>query len=148
MNGRLEHELKVEDKINTKLKTLPFIFTEFYYYLKSSKSINTIVRYIGYVEDFMNYVTRGRRDNEFYKTVKVSTIRQYLSSLEKKVVDGKIVRMGPEMQATRWSAINTFFKFLIMDDYIVENPMIKTQRPKTNVSHKITYLNIFSVFFI
>ena len=48
--------------------------------------------------------------------------------------------MGPEMQATRWSAINTFFKFLIMDDYITENPMLKTQRPKTNVSHKITYL--------
>ena len=141
MNGRLEHELKVESKINEKLKELPFIFTEFYYYLKSSKSINTIVRYIGYVEDFMDYVTRGRKDNEFYKTVKVSTIRQYLSSLEKKVVDGKIIRMGPEMQATRWSAINTFFKFLIMDDYIIENPMLKTSRPKTNVNHKITYLN-------
>ena len=141
MNGRLEHELKVEEKISEKLKVLPFVFTEFYYYLKSSKSINTIIRYIGYVEDFMNYVTRGRSDNEFYKTVKVSTIRQYLSSLEKKVVDGKIVRMGPEMQATRWSAINTFFKFLMMDDYISENPMLKTQRPKANVSHKITYLD-------
>lgn len=141
MNGRLEHELKVEGKINDRLKELPFIFTEFYYYLKSSKSINTIIRYIGYVEDFMNYVTHGSRDNEFYKTVKVSTIRQYLSSLEKKVVDGKIVRMGPEMQATRWSAINTFFKFLIMDEYITENPMLKTSRPKTNVNHKITHLN-------
>lgn len=141
MNGRLEHELKVEGKISEKLKVLPFVFTEFYYYLKSSKSINTTIRYIGYVEDFMNYVTRGRSDNEFYKTVKVSTIRQYLSSLEKKVVDGKIIRMGPDMQATRWSAINTFFKFLMMDDYISENPMLKTQRPKVNVSHKITYLN-------
>lgn len=140
MNGRLEHELKVEEKINGKLKTLPLIFTEFYYYLKPSKSINTVIRYLGYVEDFMNYVTQGRRDNEFYKTVKVSTIRQYLSSLEKKVVDGKAVRMGPEMQATRWSAINTFFKFLTMDDYITTNPMIKTERPKTNVKHKITYL--------
>lgn len=140
MNGRLEHELKVEAKINERLKELPFIFTEFYYYLKSNKSINTIIRYIGYVEDFMNYVTHGRTDNEFYKTVKVSTIRQYLFSLEKKEVDGKFVRMGPEMQATRWSAINTFFKFLIIDDYITENPMIKTQRPKTNISHKITYL--------
>lgn len=140
MNGRLEHELKIEEKINIKLKTLPFIFTEFYYYLKPNKSINTIIRYIGYVEDFMNDVTRGVNNNEFYKTVKVSTIRQYLSSLEKKVVDGKIIRMGPEMQATRWSAINTFFKFLIMDDYITENPMLKTQRPKANVNHKITYL--------
>ena len=33
MNGRLEHELKIEEKINIKLKGLPFIFTEFYYYL-------------------------------------------------------------------------------------------------------------------
>ena len=70
MNGRLEHELKVEEKINGKLKTLPLIFTEFYYYLKPSKSINTVIRYLGYVEDFMNYVTRGNRDNEFYKSVK------------------------------------------------------------------------------
>lgn len=140
MNGRLEHELKFEEKINNKLKTLPFIFTEFYYYLKPNKSINTIIRYIGYVEDFMNYVSRGLNNNEFYKVVKASTIRQYLSSLEKKVIDGKIKRMGPEMQATRWSAINTFFKFLIMDDYISENPMLKTARPKTNVNHQITYL--------
>lgn len=140
MNGRLEHELKIEEKINEKLKTLPFIFTEFYYYLKSNKSINTIIRYIGYVEDFMHYVTNDNHDNEFYKTVKVSTMRQYFSSLEKKIVDGQIVRMGPEMQATRWSAVNTFFKFLVMDDYISENPMLKTQRPKTNVSHNITYL--------
>jgi site-specific recombinase XerD len=89
----------------------------------------------------MNYVTHGRRNNEFYKTVKVSTIRQYISSLEKKVVDGELVKMGPEMQATRWSAINTFFKFLMMDEYIAENPMLKTERPKTNVQHSITYLN-------
>ena len=109
MNGRLEHELKIEEKINIKLKGLPFIFTEFYYYLKPSKSINTIIRYIEYVEDFMNYVTNGKIDNEFYRKVKVSNIRQYLSSLEKKVIDDKIIRMGPEMQATRWSAINTFY---------------------------------------
>ena len=76
MNGRLEHELKVEKKINDKLKTLPFIFTGFYYYLKSSKSTNTIIRYIGYVEDYMNYVTDGRLNDSFYKMVKVSTIRQ------------------------------------------------------------------------
>ena len=141
MNGRLEHEIKVERKIEEKLKGLPYIFTEFYYYLKSSKSINSIIRYIGYVEDFMNYVTNGVNDNEFYAKVKVPTIRQYLSSLERKVVDGKIVRMGPEMQATRWSAINTFFKFLIMDSYIESNPMLKTTRPKTNVKHKITHLD-------
>lgn len=141
MNGRLEHEIKVEKKIDEKLKTLPYIFTEFYYYLKSSKSINSIVRYIGYVEDFMNYVTNGVRDNEFYTKVKVPTIRQYLSSLQRKVVDGEIVRMGPEMQATRWSAINTFFKFLIMDGYIETNPMLNTTRPKTNVKHKITHLD-------
>jgi hypothetical protein len=112
MNGRLEHEIKVEAKIDKKLKNLPYIFTEYYYYLKSSKSINTIIRYIGYVEDFMDYITHGVRDNEFYKDVKVQAIRQYLSSLDKKVVDGKVVRMGPEMKATRWSAINTFFKFM------------------------------------
>lgn len=141
MNGRLEHEIKVERKIEEKLKRLPYIFTEFYYYLRSNMSINSIIRYIGYVEDFMNYVTSGVRDNEFYTKVKVPTIRQYLSSLERKVVDGKIVRMGPEMQATRWSAINTFFKFLIMDSYIESNPMLKTSRPKTNVKHKITHLD-------
>lgn len=140
MNGRLEAELKIEEKINNKLKELPYIFTEFYYYLKANKSLNTIVRYIGYVEDFMIYVTDGNPDNDFYKNIKVSEIRKYISSLSKKVVDGQIVRMGPEMQATRWSALNTFFRFLIMDEYITENPMLKTERPKTNVQHNIVYL--------
>lgn len=140
MNGRLEAELKIEKKISKKLKELPHIFTEFYYYLRANKSLNTIIRYIGYVEDFMIYVTQGQQDEEFYKNIKTSTIRQYTSSLSKKVVDGQVVRMGPEMQATRWSALNTFFRFLIMDEYITENPMLKTKRPKANVQHNIVYL--------
>ena len=38
------------------------------------------------------------------------------------------------------SALNTFFVFLANNDYIKENPMAKTKRPKIRTEHKVTYL--------
>lgn len=141
MNGRLEKELKSKDKMREKLRELPNIFTEFYIYLNGDhKSYTTVERYINYAKDFMLYVTNGRYSNDFYKSVSTSSIKSYISSLEIQNKNGEVVRLGDEIQATRWSAINTFFNFLLQEGYININPMTKTKRPKVKTKHKVTYL--------
>ena len=141
MNGRLEKELKSQEKMHKKLAKLPYIFTEFYMYMNEDhKSYTTTERYVSYVVDFMNAVTNNKPDNEFYKTVTTSNIRQYIASLSMQEKNGEIVRLGDEIQAARWSAINTFFSFLMQEDYITTNPMAKTKRPKVKTKHKVTYL--------
>lgn len=141
MNGRVEMENKIQKKIEGKLKKLPSIFDDFYNYLESDgKSYGTCERYINYVSDFMEYITNGENSEEFYKLATVSSIRTYISSLRRRDEKGEEVKNGDSIQASRWSALNTFYNFLVMDDYVKSNPMTKTKRPKDKTTKEIVYL--------
>lgn len=149
MNGRLEKEIKSKEKMQSKLYDLPEIFEEFYIYLNGDhKTYTTIERYINYVQDFMIFITKGKPNNTFYKDVTPTVIKRYISSLETQNKNGEIVRLGDEIQATRWSALNTFFNFLTEEDYIAINPMTKTKRPKVKTKHKVTYLTPEEIQFV
>lgn len=140
MSGRIENENKLKGKIEERLDTLPSIFYEFYNYMEADqKSYATIKHYIEYVADFMNAINKDG-GNEFYKSITVPQIREYIISLRRRVEDGKEVKNSDSIQATRWSAINTFFNFLVLDDYIEINPMTKTKRPKNKKEKPIVYL--------
>lgn len=140
MNGRLERELKSSNKMRTKLQTLPPIFTDFYYYLEGEgKSYTTLVNYVNHNVDFMNYVTDGNPNDNFYLNVKPADVSRYMASIRYKDVNGTTVRVGDDIRAARWTAIKTFFEFL-KGDYINENPLDKTKRPKVKTEHKVTYL--------
>jgi site-specific recombinase XerD len=140
MSGRIENENRLRDKIEEKLQTLPSIFTDFYNYMEADqKSYATIKHYVEYVADFMEEVVQGDKE-EFYKDVTVPQIREYIVSLRRRTENGKEVKNSDSIQATRWSAINAFFNFLVMDDYIDINPMTKTKRPRNKKEKPIVYL--------
>jgi site-specific recombinase XerD len=140
MSGRIENENKLRNKIEEKLQTLPSIFTDFYNYMEADqKSYITMKHYIEYVADFMNDVVQGDKD-EFYKNITVAQIREYLVSLRRRSENGKEVKNGDSIQASRWSALNAFYSFLVMDDYMDTNPMAKTKRPKNKKEREIVYL--------
>ena len=142
MNGWVEKNEKLKRRVEKHLLSLPPIFTEFYIDMQGDgKSYETINTYIGYVEDFMKYMTNGYIYHQFYLTVTTPQIKQYIINMSTQKVNGKIVKVSDDYQALRWSAINTFFKFLLMNEYITKNPMLKTKRPKINTEHSVTYLN-------
>ena len=140
MSGRIENENKLRNKIEERLQTLPSIFTDFYNYMEADhKSYATIKHYVEYVADFMDDVAQSDKE-EFYKDITVSQIREYIVSLRRRTENGKEVKNSDSIQATRWSAINAFFNFLVLDDYIDINPMTKTKRPKNKKEKPIVYL--------
>lgn len=142
MNGWMEKNEKIKLKIENTLKELPPIFTEFYIDMQGDgKSNDTIKNYIGYVVHFMNYITDGVPQNDFYLNINTAKIKQYIISLSTIKVGNNIRKTSDEYQALRWSAINTFFKFLMINDYIKQNPMLKTKRPKINTEHNVVYLS-------
>lgn len=142
MNGRLEKEIKAKKLMDKKLSTLPAVFTEFYYYLDAEgKSYTTLNNYINHNIDFMNYVNSNYAEGTFYANVKALHVNQYMASIRHKESNGELVRVGDEIRAARWTSLNTFFKFLKNNDYIADNPMEKTNRPKIKTEHKVTYLN-------
>ena len=141
MIGKIEQENKIRAKIKEKLSELPYIFTAFYNYMESDqKSYSTMKHYIEYVVNFMDFVTHGVSDGQFYKNVTVPQIREYIISLRRRNEDGEEIKNSDSIQATRWSAINTFYSFLMMDDYIDINPMAKTKRPKNRKQNETVYL--------
>lgn len=141
MNGRLEKELKSDKRMKEKLLTLPPIFTEFYFYLEGEgKSYTTLYNYINQNVDFMNYVLDDGQNDKFYLNVKASDINRYMASLRHKELNGKIIRVGDDIRAARWTALRSFFEFLKNNEYIKDNPIDKTNRPKIKTEHKVTYL--------
>ena len=142
MRGWMEKNEKIKIQIEKKLKELPPIFTEFYIDMQGDgKSNDTIKNYIGYVAHFMNHITGGVPQNDFYLDITTTKIKQYIISLSTINAGDNIRKTSDEYQALRWSAINTFFKFLMFNDKITQNPMLKTKRPKTNTEHNVVYLS-------
>lgn len=141
MNGWIEKNEKIKKQIEKHLQTLPEIFVEFYIDMQGDgKSYATIKNYLGYVEHFMYYVTKGNIADNWYATIKTSLIKQYIISLSTRTVNGQTMKTSDDYQALRWSAINTFFRFLMINEHIKQNPMLKTKRPKINTEHAVTYL--------
>lgn len=142
MNGRLEKELLASNKMQQKLIGLPPIFTEFYYSLEGEgKSYTTLVNYINHNVDFMNYVVQNNNYDTFYINVKPVDVNRYMASIRHKEHNGQIIRTGDDIRAARWTSIKTFFEFLKNNNYIAENPLDKTNRPKIKTEHKVTYLD-------
>lgn len=141
MSGRLERELKSNNKMKTKLAMLPPVFTEFYFSLEGEgKSYTTLTNYINHNVDFMNYITNNSPQNDFYVNIKPLDINRYMASIRHKEVNGEIIRTGDDIRAARWTSLKTFFEFLKGNDYIKENPLDKTNRPKIKTEHKVTFL--------
>lgn len=150
MNGRLEKETIAREKMEKKLSTLPDIFTAFYNWMDArDKSYTTMDTYIGHCIEFMKFFTKGKKDEEFYKKVTDADVEKYMISIRRRVVNGEEVEVGDDIRATKWSSLNTFFKFLSQKKYITENPMLLTERPQIRTKHTVTYMTpkeIESVF--
>lgn len=141
MSGRSEKELISSKKMQLKLKELPDIFSEFYYFMDSNMSYTTSERYIAYVEEFANYIDNECEiEEDFYTHITPTHLNKYFAQMRNKEVNGQHVRMSDSIRATKWSALNTFFTFLKMNGYIKENPMSKTTRPKVHDNPNVSYL--------
>lgn len=150
MQGRLEKEKDARAKMESKLENLPQIFASFYNWMDArEKSYTTMYNYINHVGEFMDFYTKGRKNNKFYETVTDDDIERYMTSIRRKNVDGKEVEVGDDIRAAKWSSLNTFFKFLSQKKFITNNPMLLTERPKIRTKHTVTYMTpkeIESVF--
>ena len=140
MSGRYEKEKKFEKRINKKLASFPPIVTEYYYSLiGAGKSYATTYNYINYITSFIDFIFGDNCPNQFYLKVKPTHINRYIASLRTKTVNGKTERTSDSIKTVQWSALNSFFQFLI-PDYISSNPVTNTQRPKMKDNPHVVYL--------
>ena len=140
MSGRYEKDMKVENIIKGKLEYLPTVVTDYYYSLISGgKTYRTAQTYIDHIEKFIKYAFKRKCQNDFYLNVTPNTINRYMASLKTKNIGGKVTRISDSYKTGAWSALNSFFQFLV-PDYIDSNPVAKTTRPKMKDNPEVTFL--------
>lgn len=140
-SGRLEKETIFYARMQEKLKEYPDIFTEYFNSMRANrKSYTTIQAYIDNALHLANFLYKDELAKDFYKYISATDIENYMISLETRTTKHGIQRTGDDILQTRWSALNTFFNWLVKRKYLDENPMLSTDRPKNNTEHKIVYL--------
>ena len=140
-SGRLEKELNFYAKMDKKIQDLPEIFKKYYHSMRANrKSYTTIDRYIEHLLHFAKFVTNNNLSEDFYQHVTSSDVEEYIISLETRHTKNGIQRTGDNILQTRWSALNSFYVWLIKQKYVDENPIALVERPKNNTQHKVTYL--------
>lgn len=140
MGGRLEYELRVQNKLQEKIDKLPKVFSEYYYSLISSgKTYTTAYRYIEHVLRFVTFTFGENYADDFYLSVTGTHVNMYITSLRTKETNGKVERTSDSHRALHWSAINSFFQFLV-PQYITINPVSYTNKPKVRDNPNVTYL--------
>lgn len=139
-NGRYEKELRFETRTRNKLEVLPEIMTEYYYYMiGAGNSFTTVDNYINYIRSFLSFTFGDKCQENFYIKVKAVHINRYIASLRTKTINGEVKRTSDSIRALHWSALNSFFQFLV-PSYIQENPVSDTKRPKIKDNPNVTYL--------
>lgn len=140
MSGRYEREMQVDNKVKMQLNTMPEIITEYYYSLLSAgKSYNTAKEYICRIEKFIKYMYGTNCPEDFYLQVKSVDVNRYISSLRTMSAKREGQRISDSYRTVSWSALNSFFEFLV-HDYIDKNPVANTTRPRMKDNPDVTFL--------
>lgn len=143
MQGRVEHKIVTEKKIQEKIKDMPDFITRFYYSL-NQKSHTTKFRYINNVIRFLEDYTEGnieQLNKEDLKEIDSFIIEQYVSKIEFFQKNNEVKEMSGATKACIYSSLNAFFSFLVINKYIDENPFANKRivRPKIQETD-ITFL--------
>lgn len=132
MQGRLEHKLKNEAKIEAILKDLPPLVTQFYYTRASSKESKGNLEYISKIRQFLKFINNDTKNVDITKITE-SDITSYLHSLENTVdSEGNIRETSFSYRKQIHSILNTFFEYLRKKRIIHDNPMDCIERPSAS----------------
>lgn len=138
MEGRYEHSERIKEKILLFLSKADEPFQSFYYYMSVKREPRTCKEYLGYVNNFIDFLKKQKTDFS-YETISAFDVSEYVLSIQKnKQGTGKT---SDSYQAVVWAAINLFFKSLIISRTINKNPCDFLDRPKVKDKPEIIQLN-------
>lgn len=125
MNGNIEYEQKIENKINNLVKSNNKL-SGFYSFI-SDKSITTIYTYLGYINGFLKYT------NKPLSELTVDDFSGYMLDIQKR---GDNERTTTSYRISVYSALKKYGKYLVASNQLQNNPMDFIDRPKSIDSKK------------
>ena len=132
MNGRLENELIILNKVENKLKEMPRYVEDWYYALRASDcTATTCSGYVNQIHLFMLYLNKNTKEVKLSDITKDS-VNGYIISKRTTERNGEIVETSISTRKTIWFALNNFLGYLYDSDLINENYMQNIRKPKNN----------------
>jgi site-specific recombinase XerD len=134
MQGRLEHKIQMERKIQEKISDAPEYLMRFYYSL-NLKSHTTKFRYISNVLRFLEVYSNGDTNSlsvSDIENIEALDVEQYIAKISIYHNGNKTKEISESTKACIYSSINAFFTFMVKNNYINDNPFSdkKIERPK------------------
>lgn len=124
MNGRIENENKIKQRVLDKINKMPNYMSDYYYSLVAAKKTShTIDDYINKVILFLNY-----HNNDLRNITRTSTLKYFISIQSKS--NGK--NTSDSYQRTVWYALDSFFNYMVLIEELKENYMVTIPIPKDN----------------
>lgn len=138
MNGRLEHDRKIEQRIEKILKTLPQYMEEWDLNMKASgQSANTRENYLIRIRDFFSYIKGDPKNVELSDINSTNTQKWFISKQTRKKGD-QIVETSDSQKCVTWACLNAFFSYMVRREYMSENPVLLIDKPK---NHDLARIN-------
>lgn len=143
MTGREEMDYKNELWIKEKIKECPNLLKDYIESVGDSKTSWSKRNYLGYLIQFMNYLSDNNYDiNNIstYKDMKPLDINKYMNYISFRYVNGEKVKNKAGIKAAKLFAVSDFFRFLIENGLVDNNPCEKIKTPKDEVEKEVISL--------
>ena len=129
MNGRLEHDVKREQKIANALSRMPEFMAEWDENMKACrKSTVTRYQYLMKVELYLKSIDKPESEISL-EDLTFQSAQSFFVSLKTTTKKGQIVESSDSQKCTMWSAMHSMFTYFKKRNRITENPMELIDRP-------------------
>ena len=136
MRGRLEHKIKLEGDLQSKINDMPEYMKRFYFSL-NQKSHTTKKTYINNVIRFLTHIYGEKLPTiDQISQLDSYNIQVYMSEIGYYEVNGKIQELKESSQAAIYSSLSTFFTFLSNTYKTVNNPFLNKMIDRPVVPEK------------
>ncbi len=123
MKGRLEHELKNEEKIRVLLSDMPDFIKEWEQNMTAcGRTTVTRIYYLYRISLFLKYISGDTRNIDISELSFISAQAFFVSMYHIKK-EGEIVESSDTYKCQIWSAMKSMFSYLLKRGYIEKNPM-------------------------
>lgn len=126
VSGYAEKNLLILKKIESDLELLPSVFSDYCNYLRNNnKSSTTVQSYLGTLLVCLRTIFKEYYicDECFYEKLNTENIQAYFEEKSD---------LGVKTLQSHWSVLNSFFKYLVEENYVKTNPMDTIKRPNNS----------------
>ncbi len=138
MEGRLEHDLQIQEANQKKLEAMPEFVSEYYKFMKANgMTAQTCRNYLSKIHKFLSFIDL---DVAKIKAADINTevVWEYFSKIET-ISDnkGNVKYASGSYKKGIWTCLNGFMIFLVSMGYIDQNYLSNIKKPKSTDQERV-----------